>query len=906
MHDKNTSTSLLRTKLHRPRLPWNYFHRQHLQDRLDRSLQRPLTLVSAPAGYGKSSLLAHWLEVCDIPNGWISLDKDDNNLYLFLSYFLGAVHTLFPGAVQKTEALLNSPQLLPTKVLSRSLINELDQIDHFFILVLDDYHVISEKAVHSVISEFLQHPPASLHLVISSRFDPPFPLARFRARSQMDEIRIRELRFSSEEIGVFLERLLDTPVDSLVTDALEEKTEGWVTGLRLAVLSMQNRSDLESIVTSLPAESRYVTDYLLAEVLSNQPREIQDYLLATSILDRFCAPLCDAKYVHGSCSLECKMGGRHFVQWLEKFDLFVVPLDDQGHWFRYHHLFQKLLQSRLYDRISEEDISALYRRASHWFAENNLIDEAIHYALAAGDTFGAAQLVEQNRHTALNEDKWHILERWLAYLPDDIVQQRPELLLAKAWVLKHQFALWAIPPLLEAINTLLDTGEGEFPREEIDLFNGILLFWEGQIARCIELFSRVLERTPTEKIGMRSEAEIFLAVCSQMAGQGKTVVKKYWRKFSIETSEDIYKLRLLGSLVFIHLLSGELAQAEEEARRLHDMATRTSNIYIEAWSVYMMGVIHYQWNDLATASHYLSMAVENRFILDVYSDIDSYAGLILSYQGMQQPDKANEMMNSLMEFAQESNNSDYLPRARSVQARLHLLQGDLESAVRWLETTDFSFDTGTTIFWLEVPRITQCRVLIAMESEASLCEAAEKLRKHWKFAEANHNTPQMIEILLLQAMASHKQGDIDEAMAFLGDAVTQAWPGGYIRPFVDLDSGATDLLKHLPEHSSAAGFVSRILAACDENECISDQDESSIKTKQQPLVRNKALDNPLTRRELEILSFLGQGLRNKEVAGKLFMSPETIKKHTVNIYRKLDSHSRQDAVVKAYGLGIIR
>jgi LuxR family maltose regulon positive regulatory protein len=863
-------------------------------------------LVSAPAGYGKSTLLACWLEASDIPGVWVSLDQNDNDLRVFLSYFLAAVQTLFPGAGQNTEALLNAPNLPPLTVLAHSLINELDQIDHSFILVLDDYHAINDKTVHGLITELLQHPPAPLHLVLSSRVDPPFPLARFRARSQMGEIRVRDLRFSPEETGAFLEQLTGAPVDGMVTASLEEKTEGWVTGLRLVVLSLRQRSDLDCIVTNLPVESRYVTDYLLAEVLTNQTKEIQEYLLATAILDRFCAPLCDAVCVPGSWSLECKMGGRHFLKWLDKSDLFVIPLDEQGRWFRYHHLFQKLLLSRLKDRVNRDDISALYRRASRWFAENSLIDEALQYALAAGDVSAAAQLVEQNRNNLLNKDKWYVLEKWLYQLPDDIVQQRPELLLAKVWVLYFQFALWAIPPLLKTIKTLLSEETEELLSGEIDLFYGISLFWQGQGKHSLERLDRALERIPSANMGVRNEAEIYLALSSQIAGQGKVTVQTFQKKLYNETSEGTRKIRLMGSLIFIHLLSGELAKADEVARQLKDIATRTNNTRMEAWTSYLQGNIHYHWDNLETASHHFSQAVEKRYSLDAYSDTDSYAGLILSYQARQQPDKANETMKRMLEFAQESNNPYGLPLVRSVQARLWLLQGDLDSAVRWLETTDFSFDTGTTVFWLEVPRITRCRVLVAQESETSLREATENLREHWQFAQATHNTPQMVEIQLLQAMTCQKQGRTDEALAVLERAVTLARPGGYIRPFANLDSSMADLLKRLLQHGNAGGYIRRILVAFDAHESVHKRGELSPWSEQQPEMCNQALDKPLSNRELEILSLLGKGLRNKEIADRLFISPETVKKHTVNIYRKLDAHNRQKAVVKAYELGLLK
>jgi LuxR family maltose regulon positive regulatory protein len=905
MADEQTTLPLIRTKLHRPPVTKDHLHRERLLDRLEKNRQRPLTLVSAPAGYGKSTLLSCWLESCDVPSAWVSLDNNDNDLRVFLAYLLAAVQTQFPAAGQKTEALLNSSKLPPLAVMTHSLINELDQIDRSFLLVLDDYHVISDKAVQGLIAELLQHPPGPLHLVLSSRVDPMLPLERFRARGQMTEIRARDLRFSREETKIFLDLLMGVPVDGSTAAVLEQKTEGWVTGLRLSALFLRRRSDLNRVLENLPAESRYVLDYLLAEVLSNQSEEIQQYLLATAILDRFCATLCDAVCVPGSRSLECKMGGQQFIEWLEKSDLFVIPLDEQGRWFRYHHLFQKLLQHQLKHRFEPDEISELQRRASRWFAENNLIDEALQYALAAGDVSAAVHLVEQNRHAPLNEDKWYVLEKWLAQLPDDIVQQRPALLMAKAWVLNFQFALWAIPPLLNAIETLLGGESKEFP-EEMDLFNGIFLFWEGQGEHAAELLGRALKRIPAANIGIRNEAEIYFAGSSQIAGRGKRTVQTYRKKFYNETSEGTRKLRLLGALIFIHLLSGELVEAEEATRQLKDMATRTHNVHIEAWTSYLQGIIHYHWNHLETAAHHFSRALENRFALDAGSDIDSYAGLILSYQAMQQPDKARETMARMMEFAQEAGNPASLPLARSTRARLRLLQGDLESAVRWLETTDFSSDTDTLLFWLEVPRITRCRVLVARESEASLAEATEKLRDHLKFSQATHNTPQMIEILLLQTMACQKQGQTDQALASFEHAVTLARPGGYIRPFVNPGEPMADLLRRLLYQGKAADYIGRILTAFDSHESVGGQVAPSPQPELKPWMRNQALAKPLTNRELEILPYLRQGLRNKEIAAKLFVSPETVKKHTSNICRKLNVHNRQQAVAQAHRLGVLK
>ena len=874
-------------------------------DRLNRYLQRPLTLVSAPAGYGKSTLLACWLQTSDIKSAWVSLGKNDNDQRLFLAYVLEAIHSLFPGTVKETQALLGSPHVPPTTILTRSLVNELDMIGQPFVLVLDDYYAIQAKSVHDLIAELLRHAPAPLHLVISTRVDPPLPLARLRARNQLGELRVVDLRFSMEETGKYLEPLIGKATDGLSVARLHEKTEGWVTGMHLLLLTLKQKPDLSRQIEKLLDKNRFVAEYFLDEVVSNQREEIRDYMLATAIPDRFCASLCDALCFPGPRPTECSIKGGEFLRWLEASDLFVIALDEKGRWFRYHNLFRKFLLRQLKKRLGEKDISALYRRTSRWFAENFLIDEALRYALAAGDLLGASQLVEQNRHAPLNEDRASILEKWLSLLPDEIVRRRPELLLAKAWVLNYQFALWAIPPLLEAVETLPKDESTKLPQGEIDLFNGIFSFWEGRGERAMALLQRALERTPEKNIGVRNEIVMYLAGSRQIAGQGRTAIREYRRRFCNEVSEGPYKLRLLAAISFIHLLSGELREAQEAIRQVSDMATRTDNVYVAAWSEYMLGIIHFQWNNLSTASQHFIKALKNRFWLDAGVDADSYAGLILSYHGMRQFGKADKTMDQMIAFAQETGSIDRLARTRSLRARLGLLQGDVESAARYLETTDLSNDEGTMLFWLDVPRITQCRVMAARQSEADLSEATEKLRKLLRFCLATHNTPQTIEILLLQAAVCQKQGQIGQAMTALEHAATLARPGGYIRPFVNHGANMADLLTRLLQCGKAANYIEQILGAFDAYEPVDSRDESFTRHEPHPWERNQALENPLTNRELEVLSLLGQGLRNKEVADRLFVSLETVKKHAVNIYRKLDVRNRQQAVVKAYEQGIL-
>ncbi len=326
----------------------------------------------------------------DLASAWVSRDEDDNDLYLFLSYFIQAVQTIFPGAVHETQAMLNSPELPPVTVLSHSLINELDQIEKEFILVLDDYHFIREKAVHELIAKLLKHPPAPMHLVLVTRRDPALPLTSLRSQGQMTEIRTQDLRFSLKDSRAFLEKIMGISLDKATVAVLEKKTEGWVTGLRLAALTLRNQSDADRILKNLPEDSRYVVDYILSEVLSQQSPAMQEYLLETAILNRFCAPLCDAVHKPVEPSDTCDQSGKEFIEELVQTNLFVIPLDAQHHWFRYHQMFQRFLLHLMQRRYRPDDISALHKKAGAWFEENVLIEEALEHSLKSGDIESAA------------------------------------------------------------------------------------------------------------------------------------------------------------------------------------------------------------------------------------------------------------------------------------------------------------------------------------------------------------------------------------------------------------------------------------------------------------------------------------------------------------------------------------
>jgi LuxR family maltose regulon positive regulatory protein len=860
-------------------------------EKLDRGLDRTLILVAAPAGYGKSTLAAEWLETCARPSAWLSLDEGDSDLMVFLNYFIAAVQSVLPEACQEISALLHAPDRPSQFALASTLINDLDRIGQPFIVALDDYHLIHDMAVHNLMDDLLHHAPRTLHLVLISRINPPLNLRRLRARGQLTEIRVEDLRFTTDEIGAFMQKTWGASFDEAEIARLQEKTEGWAAGLRLCFLSLKGPDELVTLADRFPGKG-LVTDYLFHEVFINQPEAMQEYLLSTSILDRFSASLCE--YLHGAGAESGSMSGQAFIDWLTQADIFVISLDDEREWFRYHHLFQEVLRRQLAKTYDDEGIARLHDRASDWFARNGMIDEAIHHGLAAGDVVQAAELIEQNMDEILNTDRWPILERWLAYLSDEIIQQRPKLLLARLWIMHFQYNISAIPLQLKQMDAVL----GEEPVDsamagEREFFRGEPRFWRGEIEQSIHHFEQALALLPPENKLARGAAEIFLMTAYQVIGQTERAVAKGQALLKGESEDDAYKGRLLGALIFVHLLSGRSAEAHRVADRLMAMAKRMNAPFFIGWAAYLLGYIHFGWNDLETAITHFTLAADNRFFLNQNLSIDNYIGLALSYQAIGQRERVDEIIGQLLECVQTPQNPVSALLLRSTQARLAILQGDMEKMIHWLRTVDFSVDLGMMFVTIESPRITHGRLLTAWGTNASLQKAVAILQDRLQWTRSTHNVRQQMEILPILAVAYQRQGRPRKATHTLEQALTLAEPDGWIRPFLEFGPDMGELLNGIDGACSVRDFRDQIVAALSTS-----QAGSLFQIQAQ-------LPEPLTNRELEVLALLAQRRSNKEIAAALVISPTTVKRHASNIYQKLQVNGRRQAATKAISLGLI-
>ncbi|WP_300455697.1 response regulator [Desulfobacula sp.] len=902
---------IIETKLHSPFRPEDHVPRPQLVELFEKNRHLPLQNVTAPAGYGKSTLVGYWLETHDWPNSWISLDEDDNDLQRFLTYLVYAVQTLFPTALSQFREILNAAALPPIHVLAGRLANELNLIEQAFILVLDDFHLIREKKIHDLITELLHYPPQSLHLILVGRSDPFLPLAKFRAQGQLQEIRLHDLRFTREEIVAYMRLITEEPLEDPIIDELIKRTEGWITGLRLAALSMKHEKDFNTIVSKLNGSPEYVMEYLFHEVFSSQPKQIRECLLKIAILDRFCAPLCDAVLGRGGQSNRDELDSWAFIDLLKKENMFILNQDTDNFWFRYHRLFQQFLQHYLKRYQNSDEIAALHGHAAEWFAKEGLPDEAITHALAAGDVPAVARIVEQNRWAVLAADQWQMLGTWLDRLPHEIKQERCELLLGQAWILLKLARLGEITTILQRVEILVDEVLTEPDvLAEICFFQGIVCYFNGKAEQSSELFNNAAKQlSQSPLVVFRAQVECWACLALHLNGQKEDAVQRLNQGiFQKDLHQGMVLSRLRIGLCAIHMLDGEWRQAFAEGLKLMALSRSNHLAFAEAWAMHVLGNASLQMFDLEAAQHYFSQAVKHPYIKHHRATVDDMTGLAMIHQLMGQPAEADETMKQAQAHAQRTKDPGNVEIAHSCSARLALLRGDLGSAARWQGRVNQTAGNQMMLFFLEIPVITECRVLIAIGSQASLEQALEKLEDLHQKTTAWQNTCQMVEIMVLQSLAHHHQGLVDEALTILEAAVTLAMPGNMIRPFVEPGPPMADMLKQLQVRQVSMDFIGNLLAffSADGPGAVTPMTGPEGWTPVSAIPESShTLEDPLTKRELEILTLLAQHLYNKEIAEKLYISPETVKTHLKKIYEKLGVDSRRNAVSKAQKLGLV-
>jgi LuxR family transcriptional regulator, maltose regulon positive regulatory protein len=912
----NPLIALRQTKLHRPRPTRHLVVRQRLWEALDKGKAHPLILICAPAGYGKTTLVSSWIESMQegdkqrsvrMPATWLSLDNSDSDLGLFLEYLIGALRTIYEGACTKTLDLVLSTQLPSQKVIATSLINEIVQLPGSFILVLDDYQNIQGQAVHDLLDELLQYPSPLLHLVLISRTDPPLSLARLRANGMLTEIRSRDLRFIEKEATAYLNDALEITLSDSVKTQLEERLEGWIAGLRLATLSLRTAGDASAVLTTLADTDTNITDYLADEVLAHQLPAIQAFLLKTSILDRFSVSLCEA--VVGESDPAWSVGT--CIEWLERLELFITPLDNRKQWYRYHHLFQELLKQRLKTGSGQETEKILHQRASAWFAKEGMVDEAIQHARESGDLQLTAGLMERGLKEVLNREDRLTLDQWLHLLPEEYTNSRPSLLMIKVWILGLSWQIGTLMKVLQQVEGLIETGEAALDTDAMQTLRGQIAtlhamaeYLTNQPARALESGREGLTLLPQSWTYVRGVLMEYLGLAMQATGQSRAAERMLFDLYeSHDDKTDGFAMRILAALCFNNLTNGNLEQSRQVAHIMLQQATRSRLPISKNWGHYFIGLAKYQWNELDAAEEHLTEIFMNRFNTQPLTVKHAMTVLARVHQTGGRSAEAWQILETLSQFDMERIGYEE-DETRSSQARLSLLQGKMDDAFRWADSFT-SPPPEQPLLWMENPHVTRAQILITRGSDVDLQEAIKILNLLYEMSDRTYNTRSKIEVLALRALALDALGRAGEAEAELQQALELAQPGGFIRVFVDLGSPMQAIITRLDKLSPYGDYIHRLLAAFTEEQLKRSNDSTRLTAAPGSARNLPGLTEPLTAREMDVLMLLREPLSTKEIASRLYLSPSTVKRHTINLYGKLGVHSRKEAVAAATTLGIL-
>ncbi len=879
------STPILATKLHIPLPRPKIVLRPHLIERLNEGVHSKLTLISAPAGFGKTTLVSEWVATCGRPVAWLSLDEGDNDPARFMIYLIAALQTIALNIGAGVLKILGAPQPPPTESILTALLNEITTGSNNCILVLDDYHMIDAKPVDNALTFLLEHLPPQMHLIITTREDPQLPLARLRVRNQLTELRAADLRFTPSEAAEFLNHAMGLNLSAENIAALEARTEGWIAGLQLAALSMQGQKDTASFIQSFTGSHHFVLDYLLEEVLGQQSEHVQTFLLRTSILDRLCGPLCDALLLDPSAS------GQETLEYLERANLFIVPLDNERRWYRYHHLFADLLRQRLHQgsATSAEDVNELHIRASLWYEDNGLDIEAFHHAAAANDIERAEHLIEGEGMPLQFRGAGAPILNWLESLPKTALDARPSLWVTYASALMMTGQITAVEQKLQAAEAALQAAKPDDRTTDlvgrIASMRATLAVIQHDAETIITQSRRALKYLHPDNLRLRTATTWTLGYAYQLQGDRAAARQAYTEVISISKSfgDSIYTMAATVNLGQVQEADNQLPLATKTYRRVLQLAGDPPQpIACEAH----LGLarITYQWNDLDAAQRHGQQCLQLTQRMESVDTFASY-GVFLARLKLAQGDAAGAaaILAEAEAFVRQHNFLHQLPAVAAAQVLTLLQQGNVTAAAVLAQSHNHP--------------ISQARVHLAQGDPSAALAALQPLRQQ---VDAKGWQDERLKIMILQAVAFYALGEKEEAVKLLGEALALAEPGGFIRIFVDEGAPMAQLLSEAAAHGMMPDYISKLLAVFE-----AEQKGSAGESPHLALASSQRLIEPLSERELEVLRLLRTELNGPEIARELLVSLNTLRTHTKNIYNKLGVNNRRAAIRRAEELDLL-
>ena len=898
--------TLLHTKLFIPAVRKGAINRTHLITRLNQGVQGALTLISAPAGFGKTTLLADWATQFSSAIGWVSLEPDDNDPVRFMTYLIMGLKSVKTDIGELSLGMLTSRQFPTLQSAIVPLLNDISQNSAQFFIVLDDYQVITSVQIHKIMSFLIEHQCPNLHLVIATRSDPFLPLARLRARNQITDLRAEDLRFSITEAEEFLNSDMGLGLSSQDIAMLGERTEGWIAGLQMAALSMSTRADKTTFIEQFGGSHHYIMDYLVDEVLSQQPDIIHSFLLKTSILERLSGSLCDA--------LTGNSNGYEMLEELERLNLFLIALDDEHHWYRYHHLFAQLLRSRAEKIFGENAIKVLHQQAASWYDKKEMLEEAVFHAIAAQDYKHVSCLIEQNTRKILAHGEFDLAMKWIGFLPAEIINSRPWLLAFKARILGILNRTQEMMPILDKLEQQIKQKPNDNELNAINAFVSYLramaAYKESDLEQALHLAALAQQQAKGDDLEFQNN--LLMLIGSIQLDLGK--ITEATRAFSevtktVSNNNSLNDIRLIFSamvnLADIQGIRGELSEAEEIYNNARNIALQwgDSNFHTIGRVFISLGNIKYQQNELETGRSYIQKGIDHYQKWGHASDMAiSYASLARVLQASGLFSEANEAITRALEEAKRSTAGIKARNfVRQQLYRIMMMNEDISRVDGWLQENNTQ-DHEEITFSNEQDYILRVRLLFLQDK---LEAATVLLNKLAEAAQTSDRNVSLIEIYILQALVAQSHGQIEISFSWLIKALNIAEQQGYMRVFIDEGDLMRALLLKFRSEIDAGNiqaenlaklskYVNKILAAFS-----MDQEQTNKASKSLPFL------DPLTSREMEILTLICMGLSNREIAGKLFITNSTVKTHLHHIFAKINVESRTQLIIRAKELKLI-
>ena len=898
------SDTLLATKTRIPPLHANLVSRPHLIQRLNDGISqnRRLTLISAPAGYGKSTLLSEWVSQLDIPVAWLSLEKGENIPTRFWSYFATALSTIpqlnQADVVESLSQALKSSQPPPMDILLTSLINELSKLTTRTTLVLDDLHTITEGQIHHDLIFLIDHMlqcPNGFHLVVASRMDPPWPLARWRVRDELTEVRTKDMRFTPIEATSFLNEVMGLQLSTGEISLLDQRTEGWIAGLQLAALSMQSRGDIAAFLEDFTGTHHFVLDYLLEEVLSQQNPDRLDFLLRTSLLEYLTAPLCNA--------ITDRIDSQTMLVQLEKSNMFLVPMDDERRWYRYHHLFSELLRSRL-KQTHPEIVPLLHGRACSWYMENGYLSNALTHAMATNDLDRLIKLVEKYAFTIFDHNQASTFLNWLNTLPETVMGSNPWLHIARAWLLAYLGQL-------EGIESLLLEAEKHADQTDPRLMGYIAALWTliGELYSSrvdgIAHAHQALKLLPQQEYRARAFVAYHLSNHYTWYGDFLPALRTLEDSFTWSLAAGDSERAMIAQFQSASILSymGRLGESFQDFKKTFqmvdsDLPDKKNHSLPVGYAYIQLSSLYFEWNNIPEALHYVSDGIKICRLWG-YSDY-LHNGLINYAEIRMAMGDLEDALSAVREAKTLYSPVSVTGRVNSYEAVINQARGDIESASDWVARSGLS--PGGTIDYAH--RFLFLHYAIILQAQGELHDAYDVLERLSNVLEEAGAITLLLETLSQRIVILSKLNQDEQALSLLQRTLELAKPEGFIRVFTSKGTPMSRLLQTAFSRGIEKEYIHRLIPAFNKTG-LSHEPGKPPASKTAPELKRIELMEPLSDREIQVLRLLDSTLTSTEIARELYLSVNTVRTHVKNIYAKLAVHGRIEAIQKANDLGFI-